>query len=65
MLIVSMISEICSQNDFPLDIYNYEGYLLKSKNKGILKYLFTHIVLVFVITALLPIIPKVSIIFDS
>ena len=37
MLIVNKISEICSHNDFPLDIYNYEGYLLKSKNKGMLK----------------------------
>lgn len=37
MAIVDTISKICLQNDFPLDIYNYEGQLLKSKNKGIVK----------------------------
>lgn len=37
MLIVNKISEICVQNDFPLDIYNYEGQLLKNKNKWMTK----------------------------
>lgn len=34
ILIVDKISEICNQNAFPLDIYNYEGELIKSKNTG-------------------------------
>jgi len=33
-LIVDKISEICSQNDFPLDIYSYKGELLKQREKG-------------------------------
>lgn len=32
-LIIDKISEICNQNDFPLDIYNYEGELLKQKTQ--------------------------------
>lgn len=36
-LIINKISEICNQNDFPLDIYNYEGKLLKQKNKRKIK----------------------------
>ena len=30
-MIVDMLSEICIKNDMPLDIYNYEGELLKAK----------------------------------
>lgn len=36
-IIIDKISEICNQNNFPLDIYNYEGELLKKKHKGIEK----------------------------
>lgn len=32
-MIVDRLSEICRQNDFPLDIYNYEGDLLKAKER--------------------------------
>ena len=36
-MLINMISEICMKNDFPLDIYNYEGELLKEKEKGLSK----------------------------
>lgn len=36
-LIIDKISEICNQNDFPLDIYNYEGELLKQKTQKKIK----------------------------
>ena len=34
MLIVNKISELCTQNNFPLNIYNYEGELLLEKRKS-------------------------------
>ena len=34
LLIIDKFSEICNQFGFPLDIYNYEGELLKEKQKG-------------------------------
>ena len=33
-LIVDKIFEMCEENGFPLNIYNYEGELLKSKEKN-------------------------------
>lgn len=36
-LIIDKISEICNQNDFPLDIYNYEGELLKERTQKKIK----------------------------
>lgn len=33
-LIVDKIFEMCEENEFPLNIYNYEGELLKSKEKN-------------------------------
>lgn len=36
-LIIDKISEICNQNDLPLDIYNYEGELLKEKTQKKIK----------------------------
>ena len=36
-MLINIISEICMKNDFPLDIYNYEGELLKEKEKGLSK----------------------------
>lgn len=34
MSFVDKISEMCKQNNFPLDIYNYEGELIKRKDIG-------------------------------
>lgn len=34
MLAVNKISELCTQNKFPLDIYNYEGELLLEKSRN-------------------------------
>jgi hypothetical protein len=33
LLIVENICQLCEQNDFHLDIYNYEGKLIREKNK--------------------------------
>lgn len=35
--IIDAIAKICEENDFPLDIYNYEGELIRQKNVDRLK----------------------------
>ena len=35
--IIDAIAKICEKNDFPLDIYNYEGELIREKNINMLK----------------------------
>lgn len=34
ILFIEQIAQICEQNDFPLDIYNYEGLLISKKKQS-------------------------------